>query len=113
MSVSRMPKTLKKKWVKALRSGHYRQGKGFLQQIGRNEVQNCCLGVLCRISGLKGRNIGTWWVFDGESGSLTHKLSERFGLAPMDEAHLITLNDKADSSFEEIATYIERNVRDV
>ena len=45
-----MDKYWKKKWVEALRSGEYKQGKGHL----RNEVMDaedtfCCLGVLCDI----------------------------------------------------------------
>jgi hypothetical protein len=33
---------LKKKWVKALRSGEYKQGRGYLANKGKY----CCLGVL-------------------------------------------------------------------
>lgn len=34
-----------KAWVKALRSGRYKQGKGQLNALGRH----CCLGVACDI----------------------------------------------------------------
>ena len=37
-----MDKKLKAKWVKALRSGEYKQGKGYLEDRGKF----CCLGVL-------------------------------------------------------------------
>lgn len=40
-----MKKEWADKWVKALRSGEYKQGTGKLQQ-GENY---CCLGVLCKI----------------------------------------------------------------
>lgn len=43
-----MNKTLKNKWLKALRSGEYAQGVGRLRT---NKDEFCCLGVLCDISG--------------------------------------------------------------
>jgi hypothetical protein len=42
-----MPEVLKKKWVSALRSGDYEQGRGFLHDGGRF----CCLGVLVEVAG--------------------------------------------------------------
>lgn len=41
-----MNKEVKAKWVAALRSGEYKQGKGRLKNIN-NEY--CCLGVLCAL----------------------------------------------------------------
>jgi len=41
---------VKKKWVNALRSGNYKQGKGRLVSPCKNEdgrYEYCCLGVLC------------------------------------------------------------------
>jgi len=42
-----MKSSLKKKWVEALRSGKYKQGRGALWK-GDNTL--CCLGILCKIS---------------------------------------------------------------
>jgi hypothetical protein len=45
-----MKKEIAKKWVKALRSGKYKQGKAYLKQINsKNEPRHCCLGVLCEL----------------------------------------------------------------
>ena len=44
-----MDTELKKKWVAALRSGQYQQGKGYLKKDGRY----CCLGVLCSVLGVE------------------------------------------------------------
>jgi len=45
-----MKKEIAKKWVKALRSGKYKQGKGYLKQLNsKNEPRHCCLGVLCEL----------------------------------------------------------------
>ena len=39
-----------KKWVKALRSGKYKQGTGTLKQYdSKGNAQHCCLGVLCEL----------------------------------------------------------------
>lgn len=44
-----MKNNIMKKWVKALRSGKYKQGTGTLKQYNRNEeAKHCCLGVLCQ-----------------------------------------------------------------
>ncbi len=40
-----MNKQVKKKWIKALKSGKYKQTKGHL----KDETGHCCLGVLCDI----------------------------------------------------------------
>lgn len=39
----------RRKWVEALRSGKYEQGKGYLCRDGKY----CCLGVLCEVMGLE------------------------------------------------------------
>ena len=43
-----MKREVAEKWVEALRSGQFKQGKGVL----KNQAGYCCLGVLCEISGL-------------------------------------------------------------
>lgn len=45
-----MDATIKKAWVKNLRSGQYRKGRGFLAQKSASATTGdkfCCLGVLC------------------------------------------------------------------
>lgn len=45
-----MKKDIAKKWVKALRSGKYKQGENFLKQFNsRGQPRHCCLGVLCEL----------------------------------------------------------------
>lgn len=39
-----------KKWVKALRSGKFKQGQGTLKHYDRKgQAKHCCLGVLCEL----------------------------------------------------------------
>jgi len=43
-----MKKRVLTKWLKALRSGKYKQGRGALCQIDKKGAESfCCLGVLC------------------------------------------------------------------
>ena len=45
-----MKQNIMKKWVKALRSGKYKQGRNSLKQFNsRGAAQHCCLGVLCEL----------------------------------------------------------------
>lgn len=45
-----MKKEVAKKWVKALRSKKYKQGRWFLKSVDpKNTVKHCCLGVLCEL----------------------------------------------------------------
>lgn len=43
----------RKKWIAALRSGEYKQGRGNLRVVSRKQTRHCCLGVACEISGVK------------------------------------------------------------
>jgi hypothetical protein len=45
-----MKKEIAKKWVKALRSGKYKQGQSWLKQYDKKgQEHHCCLGVLCEL----------------------------------------------------------------
>lgn len=51
--MKKMNQKIKKKWVKALRSGKYKQGTEALKFTYDGEAEFCCLGVLCDIVGDK------------------------------------------------------------
>jgi hypothetical protein len=45
-----MKKTVMKKWVRALRSGKFKQTKNRLKRTNaKGKVNHCCLGVLCEL----------------------------------------------------------------
>lgn len=99
-----MNKTIKRKWIKALRSGEYAQGEGNLK-CGPNldgEMEYCCLGVLRAICPeLKLKK-------SGEEEMLTPKSTEeKIGLTYKQQIKLAKMNDSG-RSFNYIATYIER-----
>jgi hypothetical protein len=96
-----MDAQLKSKWVAALRSGNYQQGKTVLYHP-KHETY-CCLGVLC--------------VVHGDSLSkLAHACTTNItwfdtGLDDKQRSLLgDTMNDSEGKSFAEIADYIEKNL---
>lgn len=44
-----MNKRIKKLWLKALRSGEFKQTAGQLRAVRGEAVSHCCLGVLCEL----------------------------------------------------------------
>lgn len=100
----KLPEDFKAKWVAALRSGEYKQGKYLLHDEGRF----CCLGVACRVAGLDINLIG----YSKYTNSMPYRSMPSFfryadpgspawGLAKMND------NGK---TFSEIADYIEANL---
>lgn len=106
--MKKLPKEFKEKWVKALRSGEYKQCTSQLHDKGRF----CCLGVAAVLAGkrprdLKGGHIGydcTIKPFDGFPEILTHKNWSN------DTAGILSQMNDEGKSFSEIADYIEKNL---
>lgn len=118
---SKMPADIKRKWLKALRSGDFSQTKNALE----NKDGNCCLGVLCRVLEVpvtpapEHDNSGRTY-FAGAAGYLPPSILEQIGLTDEDQHTLSYLNDGNYSeangkdkgkSFKTIARIIERNIR--
>lgn len=110
-----MDKKIKAKWVKALRSGDYKQGASALKSIlakGEPDFFNhnkaakedttvfCCLGVLCDIAGGALHN-GAEYPSD--------RFSKKVGLPYKMQKKLAEMND-GGVSFKKIATYIEKEM---
>lgn len=95
-----MDKDLKKKWVKAPRSGKYKQG---FRCLRTDDGRYCCLGVLCKVARAKDEDLlGCYLPSD---------LARRAKVALRTQHHLGRLNDgwggEPSKSFLEIADYIE------
>lgn len=111
-----MKKSIAMKWVKALRSGEYKQGRFNL----KTEKGYCCLGVLCEISKLskfrKVRN-DTKFSYFNVAGLLPSKVKNWAGMRSISgkgykRLSLSRLND-AGTSFDKIANLIEKEYKDL
>lgn len=102
-----MNRELKAKWLVALRSGEYQQGRGQLWDKHTNKF--CCLGVLAKIAGVPDDNIQRCATLFGakNSGLLGEDASS--GIL---HRKLEVMNDDDRLSFSQIADWIEKNVPD-
>ena len=112
---------VKAKWLDALRSGYYEQGKGKL----RTETGFCCLGVLCDLYAEEHKDVH-WktsyvegdYTFLGREGTLPEKVVDWADLKSStpsvsyenDTYELAMLNDSVELSFDEIADVIEEQL---
>lgn len=118
---------IKRAWVKALRSGNYKQGQGALRQHDRF----CCLGVLCDLAVKAGVDVEValcqltlngYYRYDNESNYPPSKVNnwadidyyevpdgEQDPDADYQTISLADLND-GGTSFTEIANLIEEHL---
>jgi len=104
---NKLPKRFKERWVKALRSGKYKQTAGRL--YNKEEDGYCCLGVACAISRVSKNNLRGYIP-----RNIKKKLPESFPkiLLETDDMgttvrKLIRMNDNG-KSFKYISYYIDR-----
>lgn len=103
----KMDPELKAKWVKALRSGEYRQGRGTLRDT---EGRYCCLGVFCVVAGIELDPRGKF------PAAHPHSYQPIGDMIGGDLAQLYNRNDGEAEfsgrplSFPEIADYIEESL---
>ena len=95
-----MDKKLKAKWVKALRSGGFKQTTDTLYK--EREDAYCCLGVLCRMAGASVNEIS----------GVTMPTHTRFAhiIDPVVAGKLADLNDDCEMPFEMIAGFVQENL---
>lgn len=117
----KLPRAVKRAWVRALRNRSHTQGTGLLCQTSMKDVaelQFCCLGVLAhiqRVNVVHMRDDATALLSDDSS------ISARVGRKTMDalmqdscgsetvEDRLSAMND-AGQKFYQIARWIDRNL---
>lgn len=119
---NKMRPSIKKKWVAALRSGDYKQGR---DQLRNEKNEFCCLGVLCNIHAQEHPRIAAQQEdplsYMGEEGDCPDEVEKWAGLKgriheplfdPVTQEFfcLIELNDFDQLSFDEIADVIERSL---
>src|SRR4051812_42693305 len=112
-----MKSELKEEWLRALRSGEYKQARGALHRM-RTDLYNaaeghCCLGVLCEVVGVrKGTTINgvhEWYGSPMYTGVPSDNFLKRVGLSESHTDALVSLNDDSNS-YEPTIKYIEENL---
>jgi hypothetical protein len=122
---SMIQKEAREIWIKALRSGVFKQGQSYLsRKTSSGDVLNCCLGVACELylihepdGGLE-KSIdengidGTFITYDLMPGSLPDKVKNWLGLADRAGVYnqgdcALTADNDDGKSFEDIADIIE------
>ena len=105
---------VKKKWLKALRSGEYRQGRDRLitePGRGRNvsdDYEFCCLGVVQNLYCLEKNE--TFLEDKFWHPVLSQDAEEWAGLRYSVQGNLANLNDVNGWSFKRIANWAEKNL---
>ena len=102
-------------WIKALRSGDYKQGEGCL--YNNKDDSFCCLGVACDLFQVPYNKSARQYVFEVYGDVyFENKLipginfEEMFGLTVIFGDELASMNDVNQYSFADIATEIENEV---
>lgn len=113
---------LKQKWVKALRSGEFRQRKGGCVGV---DGTCCAVGVLAKVLEKEGlveikptrfspellqiRDVASSYQ-DGCRGSLPTTVLSSLQLSCSEESEIVHMNDVEHRSFESIANHIETHL---
>lgn len=109
----KLPKRFKTKWLKALRSGEYKQGHYFLVSTPtyeEKEKKYCCLGVACNMLGAFKKNSTRRYNYIPARMMKSYKVPKQLiGDNPLTNK-LATMNDSNGYSFKRIANWIEKNL---
>lgn len=119
--MNKLPQEFKEKWVGGLRSGKFKQGKGYLYNNFNLEDTYCCLGVACVVCGIPKDEIASIAVPESDyNGKLPKELTPDIdgedAIFDKEVDKLISMNDGLEPyagkslSFDEIADYIEENL---
>lgn len=107
------------RWVAALESGEYKQGRNRLATVVSGERRYCCLGVLCVVDGVD-LDKRAYMKYGGQKiirnmsgvGELPSVAAPALASIPENLRNdLATMNDNGHT-FVEIADYLRRRYRD-
>lgn len=100
---NKLPEDFKQKWVAALRSGEYKQGKYVLYCRAIDSF--CCIGVAGKIKGVSLEEM------EGKSNPGSDKVYKScINLGDSFVRTLTLMNDYQGKSFSDIADWIEQNL---
>lgn len=119
----KMDPEVKAEWLAALRSGNYRQGRGYLRRnLGDGNEGFCCLGIVCDLYAKANPEEGKWEISSGRHGSMFYAGADNAATDLPNEvqdwaklrsdsvrSYLARQND-GGYSFLDIANWIEENL---
>lgn len=117
MSYKKIDPKVKRKWVKALRSGRYKQGQKRLRLDDSKKTTYCCIGVLLKT--MRAKWNGDYADFVKVNGEGVEIKSydqppfdfwEALGSNHRVGDRLVRLNDIEGWDFKQIADWVEKNV---
>lgn len=98
---------VKTRWVEALRSGEYKQGRWQLRQPTAGETEYCCLGVLAVVTPeLHGLVDLDLCITPFEKPEVEAIVGFDFEVA----RDLVSMNDVGGKTFPEIADWVEEHL---
>lgn len=114
MKIYQLPKEFAQKWIEALRSGEYVQGREKLYSSKHGSY--CCLGVCCKLVGFE--DFGeAHYIQEGDFYYNLKRIpngipTELIGTVGNNDLirNLVALNDDDKYTFPEIADWIEANI---
>jgi hypothetical protein len=115
----KLPVRFKNKWVKALRSGDYKQGCGELCDFDSYIKENryCCLGVAGKIVGHTDKNLKKFTILENnKKWKVPKQLIGEQSNGNLLVGKLVDMNDgshflkRKALSFKQIANWIEKNL---
>ncbi len=114
MKHDKLPKGFKKRWLRALRSGKFIQGEGYLKVSDDDGViKHCCLGVACEIAGaiVPYRKHKIALIENERVAKIKGITKVPASLHGFEDtaSQLSTMNDSGDG-FNVIANWIEKNL---
>ena len=114
-----MKKMWKAKWIAALTSGEYTQGKGALRTVYQDHSKYCCLGVLCNlVDSTKWKNVNKLvygrpidYTYNKQVGKLSNNMLDDLNISKGSMEYLIVMNDSIrGKDFVTIAKWIKENL---
>ena len=118
-----LPRKFKEKFIKALKSGKYKQCKNTLTKLSKDGTrQYCCLGVACIISGYNNDQIKSFVSIPDNFNQVPFNLldeiclNDNVLLPSVLSGRLIQMNDGYVNdlrNFNEIADWIKNNVGNI
>ena len=124
---------VKQKWVEALRSGKFKQGRCHLKWEADDGMRHCCLGVLCELY-VEVTDHAEWvpdpnsliknQILDDHNGTLPpdvqqwadlpindpHLLAQPYNKPDADYHFITELNDNLNYDFKQLAELIEKQL---